>query len=184
MVTRKVKFSMSIKEIHVDFEGSQELGQQIQQGVQQALGSLVNTQSRLLAATPEPKQVIDALVQDVQPAQGNGHGSQPWIDANGDKAKRPRQRRTKGGPSIANLLLSLKQERYFSQARTGADVLVHLKDNKGHNSRENSVRTELQRMVQRGDLFRMTNGENVYVYKDTPFDESPRSPSSAEQPAQ
>lgn len=181
MVTRKVKFNISMKEIRIEFEGTQELGQQIQQGVTQALGGLMNAQARLLAARNDTPRVVDAAVLDGAETQFNGQGNP---DGTGDKPKQPRQRRSKGGPSIGNLLLGLKHDGYFSQARTSAVVLIHLKDNKGHNLPESTVRTELQRMIQRGDLFRITNGENVYAYKDTPFNEGPRSPSAVEQPAQ
>ena len=49
MVTRKTKFSISIEKMQIEFEGSQELGQQIQHGVQQAIGGLMGVQARLLA---------------------------------------------------------------------------------------------------------------------------------------
>jgi hypothetical protein len=185
MATRKVKFNISIKELQIEFEGTQELGQQIQHGVTQALGGLMNAPARLLTARDEPARVVDAAVQDRAEPQVNGQASP---DGSGDKAKSPRQRRTKGGPSIASLLHGLKQEGYFSQARTSADVLVHLKDNKGHSLPESTVRTELQRMVQKADgdpaKLHRSKIEKVYFYKDTPFNEGPRSPSPAEQPAE
>ncbi len=190
MVTNQTEFSISIEKLEIKFKGTQELGQQIQQGVTQAIGGLMNAQARLLAAQPQPTEVIDAVVPNGQPAQPNGQGNHSVADGNGEKPKQPRQRRTKGGPSIASLLHGLKQEGYFSQARTSADVLVHLKDNKGHSLPETNVRTELQRMVQKTDgdpakLHRSKNdSEKVYVYKDTPFNESDGSPSSAERPAQ
>jgi hypothetical protein len=185
MATRQTEFSISIEKLEIKFKGTQELGQQIQQGVTHAIGGLMNAQARLLAAPPQPGRVIDAAVMDGAEPQVNG---QPSPAVNGEKAKQPRPRRTKGGPSIASLLYGLKQEGYFSQARTSADALVHLKDNKGHSLPESTVRTELQRMVQKADgdpaKLHRSKIEKVYVYKDTPFNEGPRSPSPAEQPAE
>jgi hypothetical protein len=185
MATRQTEFSISIEKLEIKFKGTQELGQQIQQGVTQALGGLMNAQARLLAARDDSVRVIEGTDLDGTESQVNGQTSS---DGSSDKPKPPRQRRTKGGPSIANLLNGLKQEGYFSQARASADVLVHLKDNKGHSLPENTVRTELQRMVQKDDrdpakLYRSKN-EKLYIYKDTPFNESNGSPSTAEQPAQ
>ena len=184
MVSRKVKFNISIKELQIEFEGTQEVGQQIQQGVTQALGGLMNAQARLLAARDDSPRVVEAAVLDGTEPHING---QVMTDGNGEK-KSARQRRTKGGPSIANLLLGLKQDGYFSQARTSADVLVYLKDNKGHSLPESTVRPDLQRMGQKADgdpakLYRSKN-DKLYIYKDTPFNESNGSSSFAEQPAQ
>jgi hypothetical protein len=178
MVTRKTKFSISIEKLQIEFEGSQEVGQQIQQGVQQAIGGLMNTQARLLAMRSQPAQIIDGEVVDAVVPPG-----QAATDGNGDKQKQSRQRRSKSGPTVADLLSDLKQEGYFAQTRTGVEVQARLKD-KGNNPRQSNVLTGLQRMAQKSELYREYNSENVYVYKDTPFHEGPRSPSPADQPAE
>lgn len=178
MVSRKTKFSISIEKVKIEFEGSQELGQQIHQGVQQAIGGLMNTQNRLLSLREQPVQVIDGEI-----VEGGSPPGSAATAGNGEKQKQLRQRRSKSGATVADLLNSLKQEGYFSQPRTGTDVLARLKD-KGHNSRQSSVLTGLQRMVQKDELYRESNNENVYVYKDTPFHESTRSPSPTDKPAE
>jgi hypothetical protein len=187
MVTRKTKFTISIEKLQIEFEGSQELGQQIQHGVQQAIGGLMSTQAQLLALQ-QPGQVLDGEVVHAAASPENGQSGQA-TNGNGDKPKPPRQRRPKGGPSIANLLLDLKQEGYFSQARSSGEVLAYLKDSKGHNLRSSAVMTELQRMIQKKDgeaskLYRNKTDSENYVYKDTAFNEGQRSPSPADQPAQ
>jgi hypothetical protein len=183
MVLRKSKLKISIKELSFEFEGSQEEAQAVQQGLQQTLGSLMNTQARVLTHRPDAPQVIDAAQVD---ALTNGDERPAAVDGNGEKPKR--QRRAKG-PSIANLLLGLKQEGYFSQARSSGEVLAHVKVSKGHTLRASAVMTELQRMVQKEDgepakLYRGKNDSENYIYKDAPFNANPGSPNPAEQPAE
>lgn len=188
MSTRKTKFSISVKELEIQFEGSQEVGQQFQQGVQQVLGGLINAQGRMMALREQVSpggevQVVEAPAPAGAQTGANGHAV---ASADGDKTKR--QRRTKGGPSIGNLLFGLKQEGFFSQARSSGEVLSHLKDSKGHSLRGPAVMTELQRMVQKQDgdpakLYRSKNDSENYIYKDSPFDESSGSPNAGEQSA-
>jgi hypothetical protein len=179
MVTRKTKFSISIEKVKIEFEGSQELGQQIHQGVQQAIGGLMNTQTRLLSIRDQPGQVIDTEIVD---------GGTPLVpaatDGNGEKQKQQRQRRSRGGTSLVNLLRGLKEEGFFSQPRPVSEILVRLKE-KGHICRQDIVSARLKDLTQREELYRATSGEeNVYVYKDTPFHESIRSRSPTDQPAE
>lgn len=178
MITRKTKFRISIEKVNIEFEGSQELGQQIHQGVQQAIGGLMNTQTRLLSLRDQPAQAIDGEVVETAASQ-----SQTATDGKEVNQKQPRQRRSKSGSTVANLLDCLKQEKYFAQPRTGADVQARLKD-KGHNPRQSNVLTGLQRMAQKNELYRENNDENVYTYKDSPFHDSPRSPSPTDRPAE
>jgi hypothetical protein len=186
-VTSKTKFRISITGFSIEFEGSQDLGQQIHQGVTKAIGGLMNTPDRLLSESPqEPREVIDGKISDADPVKPNGQHNR---ETSSDKPKLPRQRRSRGGPSIPSLLLTLKQERFFSQPRSSGEVLNHLKDNKAHNLPESSVRTELSRMVKKqpddpAKLYRTKNESGDYIYKDTPFDEGERSPSSTEQLAE
>jgi hypothetical protein len=185
MALRKSKLKISIKELTFEFEGSQEEAQVVQHGLQQTLGSLMNTQARVLTHRPEAPLVFDPVSVD---ATANGGERPGEVDGNGEKPKQPRQRRGKGGPSIANLLLGLKQEGYFSQPRSSGEVLSYLKDSKGHNLRGPAVLSELQRMIQKKDgepskLHRIKNESDNYIYKDSPFNESLGRPISPEQPA-
>ena len=180
MVTRKVKFKISIKELQMEFEGTQDLGHQIQRGVTQALGGLMNAQAHLLTAAPEPATVIDAEVSGSGVANADGPVDQ---DGNGGKPKQPRQRKTRGG-SLIGLLRGLKQEGFFTQARPVSEIKDRLKD-KGHNYTDSNISARLQDLTKKDELFRGKSGEEgPYVYKDTPFNESPRSPNPAEQPPQ
>lgn len=178
MVFRKTKFSISIEKLQIEFEGGQEEGQQIQQEVRQALGGLMNTQARLLTMRDQTGQSINGEV--VYPVASP---SQTTTSSDGDKQKQPRQRRSKSGATVAGLLNGLKQEGYFTQPRTGADVLARLKD-KGHSCQQSSVLTGLQRLAQKDELYRESNSESVYIYKDTPFHESTRSQDSTGLPAE
>ena len=185
MVIRKSKLKISIKELSFEFEGSQEDAQAVQHGLQQTLGSLMNTQARVLTHRPHDPIVIDRAPVD---GMANSDELPAAVNGNGEKPKPPRQRRAKG-PSIANLLLGLKQDKYFSQARSSGEVLTHLKDNKGHTLRSTAVMTELKRMVQKEDgepskLYRNKSDSENYVYKDSPFNENPGSPHPSERPAE
>lgn len=178
MANSKTKFSISLQ---INFEGTREVGQQIQQGVANSLGGLMSAQARLLAIHDAQPHVTDATIIDGA-AASNGDAIHGTPDGNGVKPKQLRQKRGKNGPSIANLLLNLKQETFFSQVRTSADVLLRLKD-KGHSPPDTTVLTGLQRMVKKDELYREKN-KKVWIYKDTPFNESPRNPSPAEQPTE
>jgi hypothetical protein len=181
MATRKVKLRISIKEFSMDFEGTQDLGLQIQQGFTEAIGGLMNAQARMLAAQPEPGQVIDAEVSDSGTARVNGQESQ---NAYGEKGKQPKQRRARSGVSLTNLLRGLKKEGYFSQARPVSDILERLKD-KGHsNFTESNISARMQELTKKNELYRDKNGQGVYVYKDSQFDEAQRSEGPSEQPAE
>ena len=186
MVARKTKFCISIEKLQISFEGSQELGEDIQRGVTQALGTLMDTQARALAHDEQSPRVLKANSLPFDAAIESG-GAQPAptpvAEENGEKPKPVRTRRARGGPSVGELLQGLKEEGFFRQARTSAEVLTHLKDSKGHNPRQTTTLTVLQKMTQKGDLYRGSNSDGHYIYKDTPFDASPGSPSPAEQPA-
>jgi len=102
MVTRKTKFSISIEKLQIEFEGSQELGQQIHQGVTQAIGGLMNAQARLLSVRGDSPRVVDATVLDGTASQDNGQamvGSSG--DGNSEKSKQPRPRRAKGAQAYS-----------------------------------------------------------------------------------
>jgi hypothetical protein len=186
MVIRRTKFSISIEKLQIEFEGSQEVGQQIQHGVQQALGGLMNAQARLLAmreqvAPTGDVRVIDAPVSDDGPVGANGNGT--GTAANTDKPKQPRQRKASGA-SLTGLLRAMKAEGFFSQARSRGDTEARLKE-KGHTFKSNNVAARLMELAQKNELFRKAIGEDGnYVYKDSPFDESSGSPNAGQQPSQ
>jgi hypothetical protein len=190
MDSRAVKFSISIEKLEIKFEGTQELGQQFQNGINQAIGGLVNSQTRMLAAGTG-KSAPDTLIVNAQPVPENGQqlDAVPAANghpANGTKSKVSRTRVASGGPSLANLLAGMKQEGYFGQPRSAGDVVTHLKDSKGHTFLAKNVMTGLQRMVQKGEadpakLYRTKNESNNYIYKDTAFDEGPQRPDAADE---
>lgn len=190
MATRKVKFTVSVKELKLEFEGTQLEAHDVQHGLQQTLGGLLNTPARLLGreenAQPVGRRPM-AVVDAVPAGHDNGNRAEPAGEGNGERQKQPRQRKGRG-PSIAKLLADLKQEGYFAQARASGEVLTHLKDSKGHTLRSSNVMTELQRMVQKDEgeaskLYRWKNSDGAYIYKDSPFHDSPGSPTPPEQPA-
>jgi len=179
MVFRKNKFKISIEKLQIEFEGGQEEGQLIQHEVRQALGGLMNTQARLLNIRDQAGRIVNGEVVEAEASPGSSA-----MDGSGEKQKQPRQRRPKGGPSLVNLLRTLKHEGFFSQPRPVSEIMIRLRD-KGHNCRPETVSTRLLELTQKEELHRATSGEEgVYVYKDTPFHESIRSPSPPDQPAE
>jgi hypothetical protein len=182
MASQKVKWKLSIKEIYAEFEGSREDAQQLQHGVQQALGNLIGTQARLLAPPgPGGGQVIEAQVEQTPATEGNGQKT-IGSDSNGQKQAKPR--RARSGLSIVTLLRGLNKEHYFSEPRSGAEVEAYLKDKKGHSVRNAALLTQLQRLVTKGELHRDKNADDTYIYKDSPFDEGRGSSSPPDQPVQ
>ena len=196
MAIRNTKFKVSIKELSFEFEGSQEVGLVVQQGIQQSLGSLMQTQARVLAHRETPGVVAEALAplfdgqhgQTVPPLNGAPpvNGAIPPNTAtpvNGERVKLPRQRRPKSGVPMA-LLREMKAEKFFSQTRSAAEILEKLKL-KGHTVQQSVISARLKELTQKNELFRINGAEEgSYVYKDSPFNENPGSPNPSDQSPQ
>src|SRR5437660_655132 len=102
MATRKVKITIELEKLKISVEGTQDAGQQVQQ-LTQAFGGLLNSPARLVSEQDEPTTINGEEAPDHGGQKGNGQSSP---EATGEKSKQPRQRRARGGPSIANLLLT------------------------------------------------------------------------------
>lgn len=196
MAVRKTKFRISIKELSFEFEGSQEVGLEIQQGIQQSLGSLMQTQARVLAHREASGVVVEAPAPlfDGQDAQGASplNGAPPLNGAippntatptKGEKVKPARQRRAKADSPMA-LLREMKAEGFFAQARSAVEIQEKLKL-KGHTVKTSTISARLKELTQKKEFFRDNAAEEgSFVYKDSPFHEMPGSPNSPEQPSQ
>ena len=112
---------------------------------------------------------------------GNGNG-----DGNGQvvidqPAEKPRKPRKTSGVSLTNLLRDLKGERFFSEPRSVEAVREKLKT-KGHTFPDSTISSRLLDLTKKNELYRNVVGE-IWLYKDTPFNESPGTANLPEQPA-
>ncbi len=168
MAEQKIKFKVSIKELSFEFEGTRDVGQALQAGLSRSIGGLLDTQ-RTVMALPG---VADASTDDtpegvVIPAEPpNGHQPPPP-----EKVKKPRKT---NGVSVTNLLRELKEKKYFTEPRTSDAIRERLRID-GYTVAANRLSGRLQEMMRKKELYREDTAEG-FVYKDTPFDESPRTP--------
>ena len=185
MVIRNNKLKISIEKLSFEFEGSREDAQAVQQGIQQTLGSLMNTQSRLLDYRNDLPKIIEAKSSDTSSAvaPATGDASLPTMHENGEKPKQPRTRRAKAESPTA-IMREMKAEGFFLNPRSASEIQKKL-EVMGHTVSISTVSARLKDLVKKKELFR-DNGseEGSYVYKDNQFHESPRSPSSPDQPAE
>ena len=163
---QKVKFKVTIEKLSFEFEGAREMGQALQTGLTNTLGSLMKTQQTVLAlpATPPAPTLFDA------PA--NGELVIPPPAATVEKPKRANSRKP-GQPTIPDRIKAMKAEGFFGVPRNSQAIEEHLKTTKAFNIRSSSLPGVLQKLTQDGELFRKSI-EDVFHYQDKPFNESPR----------
>jgi hypothetical protein len=82
-------------------------------------------------------------------------------DANGDEPAETRRRRSGAGPSA--LLTVLKEEGFFAEKRTIADIRAAL-GKKGHTYKSNEVSPTLVSLTQQQVLKREKNADNQWIY--------------------
>jgi hypothetical protein len=174
-VEQPVEFKFSLTGLSFEYKGpSHRAGQALQHGLQQSLNGLMNTQ-RVVLAEPEALPALPitytpapeppgATPTTPGPTPTNGHAT------NGDK---PRKTRKPRGPSVTTLLREVIKEGFFREPRLFGAIRQKLKD-KGHNPPTNRLGDRLKELVQKSELFRQKSGED-YAYKDTKFDDTPRS---------
>lgn len=169
-MAEKIKFKVSIKELSFEYEGSREVGQALQAGLSRSLAGLVDTQrTAMLPALPVHDQ-----------GEGDGVGSAPVvIDQPAEKSKKPRRM---SGVSLIGLLRDLKTQKFFGEPRSVDAIRDKLKT-KGHIFTDSPISGRLLDLTKKNELYRNVVGE-IWLYKDTPFNESPGSPKSADQPAE
>jgi hypothetical protein len=191
MAKQEIKFKVTIKELSIEYEGTREVGQSLQAGINRSLGSLLDTQRAAMAIpAPPPQQptLFDALGQ-VEPspngktvsshATGQPAAPTPVPATAAERVKKPRK---SPGPSLKGLLRGLIQEGYFKEPRTVDAIREKLKDN-GHGATSKALSSRLQEMTQGGELFRQKSGD-IYVYRDSKFDDNARNPTPPAEPAQ
>lgn len=180
MAEQKIKFKVSIKELSFEFEGSREVGQALQAGLSRSLGGLVDAQRIAMAAipakpgTPPVDETGNGFNGIHVPAEQVVNGQPP--------ADKPKKARKSGGTSLTNLLRDLKKETYFSEPRSPDAVRERLKL-KGHTFPENTIASRLLDLTKKDELFRQQS-DTGYMYKDTPFDEVPRTAGANPEPAE
>ncbi|HEY7312240.1 MAG TPA: hypothetical protein VH643_22950 [Gemmataceae bacterium] len=147
------------------------MGQALQAGLSRSLAGLVDTQRTAMLPAPVHN-----------PANGNSNG-----EANGpviidQPTEKPRKPRKTSGVSLIGLLRDLKTEKFFNEPRSAEAIREKLKT-KGHTFTASNVAARLQDLTKKNELYRNGVGE-VWLYKDTPFDESPGIANAPEQPAE
>jgi hypothetical protein len=172
-MAEKIKFKVSIKELSFEYEGTREVGQALQAGLSRSLAGLVDTQRTVMLPSP-------ALPLHDQ-VNGNGDGH-IVIDQPPQPAEKPKKPRKMSGVSLIGLLRDLKTEKYFGEPRS-VDVLREKLKTKGHTYRDSTISARLLDMTKKNELFRNIVGE-IWLYKDTPFNESPGTTNVPEQPAE
>jgi hypothetical protein len=172
MTAEKIKFKVSIKELSFEYEGAREVGQAVQAGLTRSLAGLVDTHRT--AMLPGPAFPVHAQTN------GNGDGSVPSVIVT--PAEKPKKPRKSSGVSLIGLLRELKAERFFGEVRS-VDVLREKLKTKGHTFRDSTISARLLDMIKKNELHRNMVGE-VWLYKDTPFNESPGTPNAADKSAE
>jgi hypothetical protein len=159
---QRIKFKVSLKELSFEFEGSRDIGQALQSGLNRSLAQLLDTQRTVLALSTQKEPLVESeeLNGDHEPVPENPASP-------GKTPKRPRRT----GPNLAGLVRELKAEDYFKEPKTMSNIIDVLKV-KGHIVKPNSLSGRLQTMAQNKELYRQQTDDG-FVYKDSPFNESP-----------
>ncbi len=184
MAEQKIKFKVSIKELSFEFEGTREVGQALQAGLNRSLGSLLDTQRVAMAipagpaltAVNTPPLVDDPPGRDDVP---NGHAPNGHAipAARAEKVKKPR----KSGETAMTLLRGLIAEGFFKEVRTVEDIREKLR--LGGHTNPGGLTARLPELAKKKVLFRVENKDG-FIYKDTPFNDGPATSPPVDQPAE
>lgn len=178
MAKQEIKFKVTLKELSIEFEGSREVGQALQTGVNRSLGTLLDMQraaTALPAGLPPPRPT---LFDTHEPGDESGNG-QPAIAT--PPVEKVKKQRKGNGSSLTTLLRDLKGEKFFTEPRTVEAVRERLKL-KGHNHPDKTISSRLLGLTQKNELYRDQDGER-FVYKDSPFHEGARTSVPPAEPA-
>ena len=184
MAEQKIKFKVSIKELSFEFEGTREVGQALQAGLNRSLGSLLDTQrvAMSIAAAPALTPVSNPGLVDDPPAHDevpNGHTTNGKAHAPAaEKVKKPRK---SGGETAMTLLRGLIAEGFFKEARSVEGIRERLRL-KGHTN-QGGLTARLPELAKKKVLFRVENKDG-FIYKDTPFNDGPATSPPVDQPAE
>jgi hypothetical protein len=169
-MSEQMEFEFSLTGLKFKFKGpSSRVGQALQSGLQQSINGLLNTQRTVLtapAALPAPNY------GDADPSSPDAPNS-PTANGNGATGQAPAKKPRKSGSTPLKVLLrGLKTEGYFKEPRGLESIREKLKE-KGHNVTPSSLSSRLKELTQQGELHRQRSGDG-FSYKDSPFDDSPR----------
>ncbi len=153
MGTRRIKFELSFEKLSFKFEGDQEIGKHLQDGIQRGLGGLMETQRRVLTH----HRIIDATPQS--------------SDGDDPPRKSIRQKRT-GSRGPRALIAALRSEGFFDEPKGIADIQAKLRTD-GHNLESNNLSGPLKRFTQDRVLTRSENEKGKYEYVKGPNEPKP-----------
>jgi hypothetical protein len=159
MPRKQIKFKFSAKELSFEYEGDLETGERLQKGIQESLGKLINTSSRVLPSSSQG-DVIDAeVVPNGAQSEATGADAGPQQSRQGTRRQsRPR------GTSVAARIKALHAEGYFAQEHSLAEVQKFLADNKGYTFKPNELSSALLQIVRSETLDRRQNDNGDFVY--------------------
>jgi hypothetical protein len=155
----QIKFKFSVKELSFEFEGDVEKGERIQRGIQDSLGKLLDTPSRVLPPSNKG-DVIDAEIV----TNGQRDDSPPASDAQEPRRGTRKPNRPRGTTAGARLK-ALISEGFFAQERALPDIQESLA-HKGFNFEAREISAAILPLVQKELLDRRQNDKGNYVYFD------------------
>ncbi len=162
---QSVEFEFSLTGLNFRYKGpSHRVGSALQNGLQQSLNGLMNTQ-RVVMAEPDSLPALPTQTGADGQASGTEDG-QAGGSRNGTSTSKKKARTGTGTP-VKELLQALKAEGYFTAPRDLEAIQTKLKE-KGHTVGRSSLSTRLQEVTQRGELHRQQS-DGAFVYKDSPF---------------
>jgi hypothetical protein len=177
MAKQEIEFEVTLEKLTFKFKGSHEVGQRLQTGLTRTLGNLIDTQRQAMALPAEPVNGQRTLFDMPSDEPVNGTPTQT-----AEPMPEKRKPRKTNGVSLIGLLRDLKnKERFFIEPRTVEAIRDRLKT-MGHSYTESNIAARLLDLIKKNELFRSQSGE-VYVYKDSKFDEVPRTEDTAPESA-
>jgi hypothetical protein len=182
MAKQEIEFEFTLEKLTLKVKGSHEVAQKVQAGLSRTLGNLADMQRLALpvapAAPPNGQRPLPFESENGEVVYDQPVNGQPAVPAP-EKVKRTRKA---NGVSLINLLRDLKGETFFTEART-ADAIRDKLKTKGHTFSPSSIAARLQDLTKNDELFRQPS-EQGYVYKDTKFDEGPRTQDAPVEPTE
>lgn len=158
MASKTVKFEVELKGLRVKFEGDIQIAERFSGEIASAVNNLASAQQRLLPAAPNAPTTSPPL--DAGSRRGGRRrrrsvsasgGIDPSIivegtteEANSSGAPETTEgRRRRSGAGQSALLMSLKQEGFFAEKRTIADIREALAK-KGHTFKSSDISPTLE----------------------------------------
>jgi hypothetical protein len=167
MSTQKIKFSVAIEKLTLNYEGDVERGEALQRGFNQTLANLANLQNQAMgldAGVPPRKQIESTSTNPATPParrrrrrRSAGASDADVLDGQADAGTEddgasPDRRSTGAEPTAR--LVELKRSGYFAQPRTAGDVVEELHRTGFSSIRGSDLTSPFLRLVQKQVLQR------------------------------